>query len=193
MRLIKPGLLAICLSVAVQCGLAEARQCQSVDLPDRVQAGDSMLALNGLGLRQATILRVPVYVAALYMKTLSHDPNAILASGNPFQLLLAFVRDVGAADIREGWNDGFARNSMAQLPALRDRIQMLNGWMTNISSGQRMTFTFKPGAGVAVDVNGVPKGTIKGDDFAKAFLAIWLGPEPPNASVKSGMLGGQCA
>ncbi len=59
MRLIKPGLLAICLSVAVQCGLAEARQCQSVDLPDRVQAGDSMLALNGLGLRQATILRVP--------------------------------------------------------------------------------------------------------------------------------------
>ncbi len=119
------------------------------------------------------------------MKTLSHDPNAILASGNPFQLLLAFVRDVGAADIREGWNDGFARNSTAQLPALRDRIQMLNGWMTNISSGQRMTFTFKPGAGVAVDVNGVPKGTIKGDDFAKAFLAIWLGPEAPNASVLS--------
>ena len=43
-----------------------------------------------------------------------------------------------------------------------------------------------------VDVNGAVKGTIKGDDFAKAFLAIWLGGDPPNPEIKAGMLGGAC-
>jgi hypothetical protein len=33
---------------------------------------------------------------------------------------------------------------------------------------------------------------IKGDDFATAFLSIWLGPHPPNADLKSGLLGGAC-
>ena len=35
-------------------------------------------------------------------------------------------------------------------------------------------------------------GTIKGDDFAKAYLAIWLGGDPPNPEIKAGMLGGSC-
>ena len=43
-----------------------------------------------------------------------------------------------------------------------------------------------------MDVNGAVKGTIKGDDFAKAFLAIWLGGDPPNPEIKAGMLGGAC-
>jgi chalcone isomerase-like protein len=43
-----------------------------------------------------------------------------------------------------------------------------------------------------VDVNGTVKGLIKGDDFATAFLSIWLGDHPPNPNLKSGLLGGAC-
>jgi hypothetical protein len=43
-----------------------------------------------------------------------------------------------------------------------------------------------------VGVKGVTTGTIKGDDFAKAFLSIWLGADPPNPEIKAGMLGGGC-
>ena len=32
-------------------------------------------------------------------------------------------------------------------------------------------------------------GTIKGDDSARR---CWLGPRPPNADLKTGLLGGQC-
>ena len=46
--------------------------------------------------------------------------------------------------------------------------------------------------GMQVEVNGTVKGTITGDDFATAFLAIWLGPHPPNPGLKSGLLGGAC-
>jgi Chalcone isomerase-like len=45
--------------------------------------------------------------------------------------------------------------------------------------------------GECVDVKGAAKGTIKGDDFAKAFFSIWLG-DPPNPELKSGLLGGAC-
>ena len=64
--------------------------------------------------------------------------------------------------------------------------------MAEVKKGDRLTFTSKPGAGVTVNVNGAVKGTIKGDDFAKAFLAIWLGADPPNPEIKAGMLGGAC-
>jgi hypothetical protein len=69
---------------------------------------------------------------------------------------------------------------------------MLNSWMTDIESGQRMTFVRTPGTGISVDVNGAPKGTIPGDDFARAFLSIWLGDAPPNPELKDGLLGGNC-
>ena len=150
------------------------------------------LTLNGLGLRQATMFKVNVYVAGLYVAKTSSDANAILGSNAPKELILQFVRDVGASDISKGWEEGFEKNSKAQLPALKDRIAMLTGWMADMKSGQRMTFTFAPGTGVLVNVNGAAKGTIKGDDFAKAFLSIWLGADPPNPEIKTGMLGGAC-
>ena len=78
------------------------------------------------------------------------------------------------------------------LPALQDRIARLNGWMGDMKKGQRLTFIRRPDMGIDVDVNGVAKGTIEGEDFARAFLAIWLGPSPPNPELKSGLLGGPC-
>jgi hypothetical protein len=36
------------------------------------------------------------------------------------------------------------------------------------------------------------QGTIAGDDFAGAFLAICLGPQPPNSGLKAGLLSGTC-
>ena len=58
-------------------------------------------------------------------------------------------------------------------------------------SGQRIVLLGKPG-GVQVSVNGVNKGTLNGEDFTRALLAIWLGPEPPNPEIKAGLLGGAC-
>ena len=42
--------------------------------------------------------------------------------------------------------------------------------MADMKTGERLTFTHKPGGGIHVDVGGATKGTIKGDDFARAFL-----------------------
>lgn len=180
------------IAAVLGAGVAHAKECKGISFPEQAQVEGSNLSLNGLGLRQATFLKVNVYVAALYVAKTSSDAGAILGSSGPSELILHFVRDVGADDVRKGWDEGFAKNSKDQLPALKERIAMLNGWMSDMKSGQRLTFIHKPGAGIQVDVNGAVKGTIKGDDFAKAFLAIWLGAEPPNPELKAGLLGGAC-
>jgi hypothetical protein len=187
-RILLPALVIATLGA----GVAQGKECKGVNFPDQAQVEGTNLTLNGLGLRQATAFKVNVYVAALYVAKTSNDANALLGANAPSQLILQFVRNVGADDLRKGWSEGFEKNSKDQLPALKDRIATLNGWMTDVKTGERLTFTSKPGAGVTVNVNGVVKGTVKGDDFAKAFLAIWLGGDPPNPEIKAGMLGGAC-
>ena len=186
-------LLAAFVIAALGAGVAQGKECKGVNFPDQAQVEGSNLTLNGLGLRQATAFKVNVYVAALYVAKTSSDPNALLGANTPSELILQFVRNVGADDLRKGWSEGFEKNSKDQLPALKDRIAMLNGWMTDVKTGERLTFTQKPGAGVSVNVNGTVKGTIKGDDFSKAFLSIWLGADPPNPEIKAGLLGGACS
>jgi Chalcone isomerase-like len=184
--------LLFALLMALGAGDAAAKACLKINFPDQTQVDGSTLTLNGLGVRKATLLKIDVYVAALYVVTPSSDPNAILGSKAPIKLILHFVRDVGAGDISNGFDEGFAKSAKAQLPALQERIATLEAWISDLTAGQQMTFISRPGTGVQVDVNGTVKGTIKGDDFAKAFLAIWLG-NPPNPEIKAGLLGGACA
>ncbi len=163
-----------------------------MSFPEHAQVDGTDLTLNGLGVRKATFLKVNVYVGALYVVHPSHDPQALIASPGPDELILHFVRSVGVNDLRKAWSEGFARNAQGQLPELQDRIAKLNGWMSDVKSGQRLTFIRRTGAGIQVDVNGTVKGTVEGDDFARAFLSIWLGSAPPNPELKSGLLGGSC-
>ena len=181
-----------CVTAGIGAGVAHGNECKGIAFPDQAQVDGSALTLNGLGLRQATMFKVNVYVAALYVAKASGDAGAILAANTPKELILHFVRDVSGADLNKAWEEGFANNAKEQVPALKERIETLKGWMTDVKTGQRLTFTHKPGSGIQVDVTGTVKGTIKGDDFAKAFLSIWLGANPPNAGIKSGLLGGTC-
>jgi hypothetical protein len=195
-RRISPRLELLCLLTVLSMlwgvRAAHGEECLNVSFPDQMSVDGHTLALNGLGLRQATALKVNVYVAALYVTQASTDANAILGAPTAKQLILHFVRSVGHSDLAKAWDEGFVANAPEQLPALKERLEKLKGMMTDMKSGERLSFTFKPGTGVLVDVGGAPKGTIEGDDFAKALLSVWLGAHPPNAGMKAGLLGGHC-
>ena len=186
----KRNLLLTLISViaALGVGVAYGKECKGVKFQDEIQVDGSKLVLNGLGLRQATMFKVNVYVAALYLAKPSNDGNAILGSNTPKELILHFLRDASAADLNKAWDEGFDK----QAGQFKEPLGTLKGWMADMKTGQRLTFVHKPGAGITVDVNGAVKGTIKGDDFAKAFFSILLGPNPPNPGLKTGLLGGAC-
>ncbi len=171
---------------------AHAKECKGVNFPEHVQLDGIDLTLNGLGIRKATFVKVNVYVAALYVSQVSRDPKGLIESNGLDELILHFVRSVGVDDLRKGWSEGFVQNSKDQLAVLKERIATLNGWMSDMKTGQRLIFIRRPGVGIEVDVNGAVKGTIAGEDFSRAFISIWLGATPPNPELKSGLLGGEC-
>ncbi len=170
---------------------ARAADCLDVRFPERLQLQGTPLALNGLGVRKATFLKVNVYVAALYLPQRTTDPRAIVDSSGPFELDLQFVRSVGAKAIRDGFADGFAQSAPGN-SGLQPRIATLESWMEDIHTGERMSFVGLSGRGVQFTFAGKVKGLIPGEDFARALLSIWLGGDPPNPELKSGLLGGSC-
>lgn len=171
---------------------AAARECDGVSFPEHIQAHGQTLTLNGLGLRKATVFGIKVYVGALYVAHPTADAAAILSSKQPAQIELRFTFHVTAGQLREAWQEGFEKSAHAQLPQLAGRIAQLDGWMTGVGSGQRMTFLRIPGVGIQYALDGAVRGTIPGDDFATAFLAIWLGSSPPSPALRAGLLGGDC-
>jgi hypothetical protein len=186
--------LAVSLLAFTVLGAAPtaAAECDAVTFPEQTSVGASTLKLNGLGLRLATMLKVKVYVAALYVQDPTRDPKAILDASTPKQLVLHFVRGVDSGELEDAWDEGFEANAKAQLAALQPRIAQLKSWMADMKTGELLTFTSTPGAGLEVNVGGKVAGTIEGDDFGRAFLSIWLGDHPPNPGLKDGLLGGSC-
>src|SRR5215831_18638562 len=190
----KRNLLLLAIVVNTLCGVraAHGKECLNVSFPDQASVDGNTLPLNALGLRQATALKVNVYVATLYVARASTDAGAILGASTPKQLILHFVRGVGRSDLTKAWDEGFEANAKGQLPALKERVEKFKSLMTDMKAGEQMSFTHRPGKGIAVDIGEAPKGMIEGDDFARALLSIWLGAHPPNAGLKAGLLGGPC-
>jgi len=182
-----PWFLAIFLASGTAS--AEEARCRDISFPRHVTVSGTDLTLNGLGVRKATFLKINVYVAAYYVAQPGHDPRPLIESDSPQQLTLQFVRNVGVDDLRKAFVEGFER---AQVPGLGERVARLNAWMTDMKSGQRLSFVRVPHSGVQITVNGVQKGAIEGADFSRALISIWLGPVPPNPELKTGMLGGEC-
>lgn len=181
--------IALCMAFAAS---AAARDCDGVSFPEQIQAHGATLTLNGLGLRKATIFGIKVYVGALYVPHPTADATAILGSQQPVEVELRFVFHVTAGQLRNAWQEGFEKSAPGDLARLQSRIAQLNGWMTGVGSGQRMTFLRIPGVGIEYALDGAVQGTISGDDFAEAFLAIWLGASPPSPELRAGLLGGEC-
>ena len=168
---------------------AEAGKKAGITLPDRITVAGRPLTLNGMGLREATFLKVDVYVAGLYVETASSDPLRLVGTDEVKRLVLRFVRDVGRDDIVKAWSDGFKHNATAPAATLRPMIDQLNAWMPSFKDGDTLVFTYVPGTGVTVEVNGAPRGVIDHAEFARSLFSIWLGPRPPTTALKRGLLG----
>jgi len=160
-----------------------------VTMPDTVEVAGQTLKLNGMGLREATFLKIDVYVAGLYLVQPTHDAAAILADDGPKRLVMHFVRGVGAKKLVHAWHEGFEKVSGKDEAEIRAGEKQLCAFMEDVSEGDEIVLTEIPGKGVEVSVKGKVKGVIPGRAFARALWSIWLGDEPPNEDLKEGLLG----
>lgn len=178
------GALAVVLFVAPQNVFA--RRCGGVSMPASVEVDGQTLVLNGMGIREATVFSIDVFVAGLYLPETSTNGDAIIRARALKRLVLRFVHDVPRDGLASGLNDSFG-------PALADQITRFTGMLpAEISEGTVIILTYRPGGGLEVHVDGRRRGVISGDAFAAAFFRFLIGPNPPNRGLKRGLLGGQC-
>jgi hypothetical protein len=184
--------LGLIVLVASFSGLASAAECEGVSMANSVNVGGARLVLNGMGIREATLLKIDVYIAGLYLPAKTTNGNKAASDDVAKRLTLKFVREVSKQDIVNAWKEGFDKTAGGNKQALKERIQKVNGWMANMKVGDELSFTYVPEKGLEVSVKGAVKGVVEGADFMKAFFLIWLGNSPPNPGLKSGLLGGKC-
>jgi len=180
--------IASLIAAVTFAGLASAASVAGVNVPDSATLAGQKLVLNGAGLRKKAIFKV--YVGALYLPSKTNSDQAALAQTGPAKVTLKMLRDVDAGKLRDAWSEGYAANNApGDVAKLKARIDRFNALFGDAKEGDLIEVDFVPGTGTTVSVAGQAKGTVEGDDFAKATLRIWLGPKPPSDDLKNGMLG----
>ena len=171
---------------------AFAATCPEVNLPANVMVGKTKRVLNGIGLRKATFFSIKVYVAGLYLPQKSVDAKKILNTNQSWKLVLHFVRDVDSDDFHDALVEGFENATDGNVEAMRPQIHAINALVPDLKVGDRLTFNHEAGRGISVNFNDSSNSIVDGTDLAATLLMIWLGEEPPNEDLKTGLLGGEC-
>jgi hypothetical protein len=169
---------------------ASAAEISGVKLPDQVSVAGKSLKLNGAGLRQATILKVNVYAAGLYLEKPSGDGEAIANSDQAKSIEMVFMRDVSAKQMAEAFGEGFEKNCVAGCAELKPHLSKLQGLLKDMKKGETMSVRFLAD-GVELMIRGQKAGSVGDKAFSHQLIRCWIGKNPPNSGLKEGLLGGK--
>ncbi len=179
--------MLLSLAIFVLASQCRAGTLANVTLPDTAQVGATTLTLNGLGLR--TKYAFKVYIAGLYIPQKSTDPAAILKPDVPKRIVMHFVRNVSKSQLIDGFSESFENNTPEAAKMLKPDIDRFFSALDSVKDGDELVFTYIPATGTSLAIAGKETLTIAGPNFAEMFFSVWLGPKPPNANLKKGILG----
>jgi hypothetical protein len=168
------------------------RVCAQVHLPEKIDSLGEALVLNGLGVRRATFLNVKVYVAGLYLARPTTSIPEILQPTRSKQLTLHFVRHVSRDDMLAAIREGLLDNASSEAAAAEQHVLSMERYLPDLHSGTVLRLAYRAKRGLQVFADNKLVGVEKDDTFANLLFRIWLGPKPPDAGLKAGLLGGAC-
>jgi hypothetical protein len=175
------------MAIALLPQLSHAAERGGVEMPEMVSLEGTDLVLNGMGLRKATILGIKVYAMGLYLEEKSKDAEAIINSPGTKKIVMHFVRDVGADKLIKAWQEGFEKN-FPDVAGVQKELDAFKESMIDVKDGESIILDFV-GERVNVSYDDAERVSIEGESFQRALLSVWLGPKPPNKSLKRGVLG----
>ena len=187
------GLVALVAAsvVVFVCLVAHAAEFDGVQIPDTMQVGGKTLQLNGFGRRDYAILllKIPIYVASLYLEHPSSNPEQIMRSPETKLLIVRFEHNVSADRARGAWSDGLQNNCVSPCHLDPADVQQFLAEVPAMQAGDVFTLLFTR-QGATVALGGRQIGVIPKPQFADAMLATYLGPRPASPRLKQDLLRG---
>ena len=160
---------------------------KGITMPDAVTVAGKTLVLNGMGIRQATILKVKVYVMGLYLEQKSSDADAIVNSPQTKRLVVHYIRELKQADVLKALKESFTANNTT-LDNVKAEYEKFLGYVSDMKKDDEMVLDFVENR-VDIQVAGQKKEPITSDAFQKTLLRVWLGPKPTYPPLQAGILG----
>jgi Chalcone isomerase-like len=164
-----------------------ARDVDGNQVPDTVSMDGKTLRLIGAGIRNKWMFNV--YVGALYAEKPTFNAQNLINSEQVKRMELRMLRDVAKEKIVESITEGFEKQSKAQMPALKSRLDQLGAAIPDLKKGDVLGLTYVPDKGVVIS-GAATETAIPGKDFADALFTVWLGPDPVDSGLKRKLLGG---
>ena len=178
----------VCCAAVLGITGTQAREVSGVTMPEDVNVPGAKLRLNGMGVRHEMAF-FKGYVIALYLEKPTADANLAIHGDEAKRVVITMLRNVSREMFVQAIESGIMRNSGAEMPALRARLDLLEHAVPDLKKGDVVDLTWVPGAGTLVRGQG-RNMTIPGKDFADALFAVWLGPKPVEVPLKHELLGG---
>ncbi len=181
------GSLAVWLALT---GLAWSREIEGVNIPTEKAVAGETVRLNGAGVRTVKLGFFPIkaYVASFYAPSPVGSEAQAVASPGPLQFHFTFLHGVGQGQVTEAWDAQFKTSVTHIYPELAADQKKFVAMFGPLKKGGTQTVEFV-GDETRVYDGAALKGTIPGRDFQKAFLSLWFGTKPAEASLKANLLG----
>jgi len=169
------------------CAGAVAKKVAGVEFPAQITVENHQkLVLSGAGVRTKYFFNI--YACALYVPH-GTDKNSVFAADSRKRLIMHITyKEVSGDKLKNGFVEGIEANHKTRLPELKTRMDHFNTLFSTVHRGDEIILDFIPGKGVQVSAQGKVLGAVAGDDFAKAVLDIWLGPNPINNNLKQSLM-----
>ncbi|MRI33666.1 chalcone isomerase [Endozoicomonas sp. OPT23] len=165
-----------------------ARTIAGVLVPEEVLIENKRMVLNGTGIRNQYLFNL--YVGSLYLIEKSYDPKWVTSGKNTVMVQLDIISGMITPEkFIIGLNEGLKKATNGHVAPLKGRLEKAMTLFKNkINKGDCFQLLFIPGKGVETYKNGHYISLLKGDDFSRALLRVWLGNNPIDEQLKKAMM-----
>jgi hypothetical protein len=176
------------LAALLLAASAQAAELEGVQLEERAQVDGQALELNGIALRTRYFFKV--YVAGLYLPQKVSSAQTAIEGPGAKRVVLVMLRDASAEQFCESIDVGLAANHTdAELEKIQPQVDQLFAKIRTIAEakrGMRIVLDYSASASsTMLYIDGAGQGApIRGAEFFRALLRIWLGERPAEAEVK---------
>ena len=158
---------------------------RGVHFEDEMTLAGKQLTLHGIGLLKWKYV-VKVYLVGLYKP--AWVPVEQVLEDVPKRLEYYFFIDMKASDFQDTGFQLMAQNvGEEKARSLIQELEIFNSFYLDVKAGQRYVFTYVPGQGLEMELDGEVLGKVAGAEFAAAYMSIWLGPEPVSRGLQEGL------
>ncbi len=168
--------LMILAALLICAPVLSAAEIGGVRFAERLRIGQDDVRLRGVALLTWMGL-VKLYAGGLYLP--ADQPSAGWAEDVPKALELSYFRAIRGTDFGVA-SEKLLRRALSEgeYQRLAERLQEIYRLFRDVKPGDRYTLWYHPGVGTELYLNDEPLGRIAGNDFARAYFAIWLGDKP---------------